>query len=82
MSGPTYRIDVAHDPSLPYPFCFEIFRVSDDERVGYGAASTDEQAVASAREQVAGLTARREPFSVLVDDDGNIMPDSHSVRVP
>lgn len=81
MSGATYRIDVryaAEDTSLPWRA--SIYRESDGAYLGSLASETEDGIKSKAREAVYRVTNGPEPYSLLVDENGLDVPESHSVK--
>lgn len=74
MSEPTYRIDLAHEPSREddnLPYIARAVRLSDDERVASAWGPSPEEAVSRVRSWIVAQSAVQAPQTFYVDDEGN-----------
>lgn len=76
-----YRIDVENMPGEAFglEWVARVYRLSDGEHMATKSAEDAEHAVGRAVEWIREQIRQAEPFSIEVDEDGNIV--SGSVRV-
>jgi len=80
VSDPTYRIEVTHVPTdATYPWRASIYRISDDTFLVSLVNASERAVLEDASARVSVLHRRKEPYSVLVDDDGQPV-EAHSVK--
>jgi hypothetical protein len=78
MTDDTYRVTIAYEPSSgmdSLPFVYRVY-TETGEYVTHGWVSDRDEALACARDVIRALKTHSEPETILLDRNGDVIPQS------